>query len=702
MIDEYSNEKKPSDGEVYWKIRQYEREGNLFFKKRWLDRLSDNGKKRLTQLFRHDDLTKAFDDVLRFPGLRSGMKISVLHRVIGGHCKEQVLHYLRRIPYVWLSKLLDEDAQAIEKVDEFTVKAVELKAPSSSRLDAAKLKGQLSNGQIFGAFSQQERDRIFTKLMSISGLIPSLYSFFEDFKYLEACATSVKRLVKLSPFDTVFTALDHAFEDVNQEPGQVKFQEAESTVINKPGRLEDRFNFGVRQIWIGAMRDHRNIPGERKKDKKNLLAKERYEEADDQVLCEFAALADQLGFASDQIQSLKARSSDREIARKALLKARKPGRYSYNDNEFEGLVRRISDIFRRATPLEQDRPRPELVSDDPDAVGNRCGFPDEMSHEQDRNCLFIGNLHDGREDKGEMITSYYVRRSVYFAFFGKHDPIGPSSSDENPESKDNSTQEVVQSYLDMAAENNEIQEEVAPEAARDREGFTHWRQALASVEDADDMSVEDASYISTVATRRRSHIDLEQNTTIVEVPPPESLVSGTALSQEPIPDQLAVDLIHSASNEPLSTEQAQLQRTYMTLPPPTDDLLIEWMVCENYKWRRMMTMPVAPSDPESKVERYAGGIGRNQYYFYDMDLHRVGKEKCLATAINSAEKTGRYYILCLPQEEVDISAETVKSLSQILPSSPFGMELVVAPSSNTELVSTTSRRRFIPNKKTRV
>jgi hypothetical protein len=58
---------------------------------------------------------------------------------------------------------------------------------------------------------------------------------------------------------------------------------------------------------------------------------------DEALLSDFAALADQLGFQSDQISALKQRSSDREIARVALLNARKPDRYEHQAHHCEEI-----------------------------------------------------------------------------------------------------------------------------------------------------------------------------------------------------------------------------------------------------------------------------------------------------------------------------------------------------------------------------
>jgi hypothetical protein len=57
---------------VYRKIRQYQHEDNIRFQKRWWSRLSDNKAKRLRQLFRHIDLSAAFDALLPIPASGEG------------------------------------------------------------------------------------------------------------------------------------------------------------------------------------------------------------------------------------------------------------------------------------------------------------------------------------------------------------------------------------------------------------------------------------------------------------------------------------------------------------------------------------------------------------------------------------------------------------------------------------------------------
>ncbi|CEL06328.1 hypothetical protein ASPCAL07434 [Aspergillus calidoustus] len=90
LVDEYANEKAPTDGEVYRKIRQYQHESNALFQNRWWSRLSPNKAKRLRQLTSQDNthLCAAFDALLAIPGLWNGMSLGSLNTVMALKCDE--------------------------------------------------------------------------------------------------------------------------------------------------------------------------------------------------------------------------------------------------------------------------------------------------------------------------------------------------------------------------------------------------------------------------------------------------------------------------------------------------------------------------------------------------------------------------------------------------------------------------------------
>jgi hypothetical protein len=307
----------------------------------------------------------------------------------------------------------------MQKVDRATVKAFELTAPGACRADFQALYGKVRSGQILGAFSERDREDIWSRVLSatVDRLVPSLFSFFEDLNYLKNVADGVKRLFPLSPRGTVSSAIDDAFSDANHRAGQCVVQESESSCVFRPGSLADRVDLGRRQIWMFAMRDYPQMPAEPKK--KNLLTKPASEKADEIVLCEFAALASRLGYESERIRSLAQRSPDREIARSALLKARKPARYKYSEAAFEDYVEQIVNLFSAAQPVTVEQARAAVEIDYSDILPKRCGIPRTQDHERDKLSLFVDRLHNTDEEQCDEMSSFFIRRSVYFAFFGK-------------------------------------------------------------------------------------------------------------------------------------------------------------------------------------------------------------------------------------------------------------------------------------------
>lgn len=192
-------------------------------------------------------------------------------------------------------------------------------------------------------------------MRSIDYLIPSLFTFFEDLKYLRACADCLKRLVKVSRRDTVRIAFDRKFFYTEKAGDQYVVEVAESTIVDRSGRAVDRFDLKYRHLWLFAMRDYREMPPDAKKKSKDLLAKARVQRADEEVLSRGANLVHRVGFVSDEIDALRQRSSDSEIALNALLKARKLDRYQYDQTVLEANVAQIVRLFATATPLPSMR-----------------------------------------------------------------------------------------------------------------------------------------------------------------------------------------------------------------------------------------------------------------------------------------------------------------------------------------------------------
>jgi Protein of unknown function (DUF3723) len=110
-------------------------------------------------------------------------------------------------------------------------------------------------------------------------------------------------------------------------------------------------------------------------------------------------------------------SPDPVIARAALLTACKLDRFEYDDSIFDDLVMQIAGLFSRVTPVKSERPRLARLADGYNKRKSRSGLPQVRTHKEDRMFLFIPNLHIENIEQAEEITTFDVRRSVYFAFF---------------------------------------------------------------------------------------------------------------------------------------------------------------------------------------------------------------------------------------------------------------------------------------------
>jgi hypothetical protein len=425
----------------------------------------------MKQIIRNPDFRAAFDIQLDVPGLGGGMSLGSTHKMFGMKCHEvrlapngcvDVLTFQLMLSYLddsirgFWTKIFQGDKRAMLKVNRADVKALELKAPGACRLDRVSLYRQLRDGEIFGAFTDREREAIWTEILSetTDRLVPSLSSFFADVNYLKGPADCVKTLVELWPDDTVSSALERIFSDANQETDRCVIQHSESTFTSIPGNKSDRLELGVLQIWIGAMRDFLEMLPE--KDDDNLVAKPR-SQPHERIGCEFASLAYRLGFESEEIHHRIQCSPDEEIARKALLKARDPNRYKYDDTAFANFVEQMVRFFSTAEKKED-----ETMMDfegHPRAL-KRKGIPQTGIYRADKSSLYLKRLYSTCEDQSDEVTSFFVRRSVYFAFFGK-----PSRA----------TRERVERLIreeqgKLTEQNREEQEESRAQIVREEQG----------------------------------------------------------------------------------------------------------------------------------------------------------------------------------------------------------------------------------------
>ena len=320
------------------------------------------------------------------------------------------------------------------KVDVHTVETLQLLAPGISSKDRITVKGLVHSGEVFSNFTTSERSSIWKQIKKKESVIPSLHTFFKDLWYLESCANCMKRLIiptKCSP--TIKSAMRAAFLPVDPASAQFLIQTSETGFRRYAYSQADPAELGYRQLWLYAMRHYPSLS--KKPQKKDPAAKPNREVADQTILYDMAVLARRLGFKSPQIEQLIEQSPDRQIAQEALLRARRPDCYQYNEGEFECLIDRVTECFLKAIPLDYQPPA-QCVGGREIKKESRCGYPQAMAQSQDRRFLFIDQIHGDPFPAIQKVSSFFVRRNVYFTFFGKLSLPGANNTTEEPLNQD--------------------------------------------------------------------------------------------------------------------------------------------------------------------------------------------------------------------------------------------------------------------------
>lgn len=315
----------------------------------------------------------------------------------------------------------------MEKIDCVTVEKLQLLVPGG--LDRTKVKGLVLSGEAFAKFNQSERKSIWRVLRRRGEIVPSLHTFFKDLSYLEVTSSCLGRLVDLAAMRkrTMRSAMKQIYNPARHGRGRYQMQVSETEFRSCSGTVEEGRESGYRQLWLFAFRHYLQMPKARQKKKRH--AKTKFREADDGVVHRMASLALQLGFDSPQIRRLIDDSPDRRLALEALLKARDRDQYRYDS--IDTLVNQIVACFNEAVPVEiRDRRASAPFSTIPRQ--SRCGKPSLETHEQEQNFLFLDQMESQPSD--ESISALFVRRCVYFAFFGR-----PSEPPPAPIGEDNST-----------------------------------------------------------------------------------------------------------------------------------------------------------------------------------------------------------------------------------------------------------------------
>lgn len=254
-------------------------------------------------------------------------------------------------------------------------------------------------GRIFSAIDcEAARQRIWKRLRKIDYLIPTLGSLQKDFKYLSGPAKAMKRLLKPSN---------------GRQKGRRTLREfAELAFLG--GRNHPKFESKFQELYLHAMRDVFDMVEDsplKERGKKTPIARP----PDPVIWHRFANFAYTSGFESPEIHRLRKVDPYWEKARQKLLDR---DAAKYNQKELERLVAKTAEMYRSAAEDKSPESTPRMLLEGPgESMTRRRGRHWENAYEYDRHFMFLTIFRQPVEGRGNSVSSLFVRRSVFYAFF---------------------------------------------------------------------------------------------------------------------------------------------------------------------------------------------------------------------------------------------------------------------------------------------
>ncbi|KAI0525803.1 hypothetical protein F5B22DRAFT_633212 [Xylaria bambusicola] len=400
LAESFANEGQFSDGHIVVKIRSYP-PGSIDAN-RWWTRLSKSKPEILRRLLKHPGLGPALGLVLQIPGLRSGLQLAIWKKIMAENAVEEVVHYLKHIYDTWC--YIMGSAAALELVDSDTVSELELRVPGISYSDDFYVSNALRTNAIFRDVTDDlEKERILQRLRQVNYLIPTIHTLQQDFKYLRQCTSVMKQLIL----------------GKNRLP--VSVQTIVSSAYKSDTKPDHAAHFldSMKVLYLAIMQNLVELSGEdplKEDDEKDPKTRPY----DQRAWHQLAHRARELGFSSDEIVRLCSLDSDREMARRALLDARPLQQFDYGQN-LDSLIATMVRCFNQAQPaMYKDTCLALTTSHVGEPIKRRCGRQYSKAYSNDRLYITLDNF-TSRLQKDADITSLFVRRSVFHAFWGGRD-----------------------------------------------------------------------------------------------------------------------------------------------------------------------------------------------------------------------------------------------------------------------------------------
>ena len=383
QVEQFYHQAKFSDGEIYRKIRYYQQRSEEDLVQDWKIRLTEGKEDNVSRLLKKKLLVKAFDMLLPFPGLWSGLQLGNIRSLLALHCDEEIFCYLEHTYRTW-NRITLQNTAIQKAVDIDTVRKLHLRAPSASSVDRRFIIDEMDNGALFPAITDAaQRGAIKQSLLALDVIIPTIESLHDNLKYLNIGASIIKaRLLKEGVETKVYkrTTVYKFMRSHWSAPETIReeFREGEFRDVT----FQDRnaaAHFCYTQVFMAALRQFQSLsdhtpllePKRKRGDDHNPVNDSAY-----RVL--FLDRAQRLGFGTEKID--------------------------------DGVRNAVDPVLEAV----------ESITDDYNGqiIGRRSGIPRANAYKELRTQLFLTNLSQVQAGWNLNPSVLYVQRDFLNAFFG--------------------------------------------------------------------------------------------------------------------------------------------------------------------------------------------------------------------------------------------------------------------------------------------
>ncbi len=293
-------------------------------------------------------------------------------------------------------------------VDEASVRQLQALAPGTSRSDAFSVTALLQDGTFFpGLRIPAARAQLLTNIMSFDGMIPSLFTFFEDLKYLEPAAKILRKLLPEREKRSLWPALSAYYFT----PARSIFECPQGQFNNlDPAWSADAKMRGYYVLWLFALRNFPEMINIAPR-KDPTKSKPQIVEPNPRLWREFGSLTLKVGFRTPAAEALASQGTHQELASKIIQQQ------GFQVEHNRDAVEDLSLLLARLRRANVEYSPPAFVADDVLSAYRRYGRPFEEDHHNDKDVLFLPTIYQEAGESGGDITTAFRKRHMFRSFF---------------------------------------------------------------------------------------------------------------------------------------------------------------------------------------------------------------------------------------------------------------------------------------------